>query len=106
MVERRTSRAFDRNRRCPDPRPNISLQPFGVTPTGDVFARYSFGYHSDPARLYVTTLCPILNEAAELLLHRSIGEGGRFYVHPEVIERAADQTLLARLQISEDTMPG
>ena len=79
---------------------------FGVTPTGDVFAGYSFGYHTDPARLYVTTLCPILGEAAELLLHRSIGEGGRFYVHPEVIERAADQTLLARLEISKDTMPG
>lgn len=72
---------------------------FAVTPAGDVFVGYQMGYHSEAARLYVTTLSPILDEAADLLLARSLGEGGRFYVHRDVIERATDKSLLAHIEL-------
>jgi hypothetical protein len=73
---------------------------FSVTPKGDIFVGHQLGYHREAARLYVTTLSPILDEAADLLLRRSLGDGGRVYVHPTAIERAADGTLLARLRFS------
>lgn len=73
---------------------------FSVTPAGDVFVGDQLGYHREAGRLYVTTLSPILDEAADLLLQRSIGEGGRLYIHRTEIERAADETLLARLRFS------
>lgn len=70
---------------------------FSVIPAGDVFVGSQLGYHREGERLYVTTLSPILDEAADLLLARSLGEGGRFYVHPTAIEQARDQALLASL---------
>jgi hypothetical protein len=73
---------------------------FSVTPTGDVFVGQQHGYHRKSARLYVTRLSPILDEAADLLLARSLGEGGRLYVHSTVIERANDRGLLASLHLS------
>lgn len=70
---------------------------FSVTPAGDVFVGSQLGYHRESGRLYVTTLSPILDEAADLLLASSLGEGGRFYVHPTAIEQARDRALLASL---------
>jgi hypothetical protein len=68
---------------------------FSITPKGDVFVGHQMGYHREAARLYVTTLSPVLDETADLLLKRSLGEGGRVYIHRTEIERAADGTLLA-----------
>jgi hypothetical protein len=71
-----------------------------VTPKGDVFAGDQLGYHSEISRIYVTALSPTLDDAADVLL-RTVGEGGRLYVHDRSIERASDKTLLAHLDVSD-----
>jgi hypothetical protein len=73
---------------------------FSVTPKGDVFAGDQNGYHPEISRLYVTTLSPVLDDAADLLLQTG-SEGGRLYVHNRSIERASDRTMLARLDVTD-----
>ena len=75
---------------------------FSVTPDGDVFAGNLLGYHYENDRVYVTTLSPILDDAADLLLARSGGAGGRMYVHRKrrLIEPADGKSTLAKLNVA------
>jgi hypothetical protein len=72
---------------------------FSVTPEGDVFTGVRNGYHYEADHFYVSGLSPVLDAAADVLLARTSGEGGRMYVHTttRVIERAADKSKLADL---------
>lgn len=75
---------------------------FSVTPGGDVFAGYLSGHHYENDRFYVTALSPLLDDAADLLLARSGGAGGRMYVHRKtrLIEEADGKTTLAKLNVT------
>lgn len=75
---------------------------FSVTPDGDVFAGHLLGYHYENDRFYVTALSPILDDAADLLLARSGGAGGRMYVRRKLrlVEQADGKTTLAKLKVT------
>lgn len=75
---------------------------FTVTPGGAVYATQNNGWTKNKVRIFISGLCPLIDDAADIVDQMTRGKGGRFFLTKEdAFIDAKDRRIFLRISSGE-----